>query len=335
MMTGLRPARGAGILPPRPQLEAAVRDLIRPRVPPGRDGGWVRSALATIDRGGIHVLTRDMPQYPDAFLELPDPPRVVFAIGRLEILRTPMVAVVGTRSCTGSGREAAARIARGIAAAGVTVVSGLALGIDGAAHQAAGASRTVAILGCGVDVAYPPRHRDLQREIARAGLLLSEQPPGAPAIGFHFPMRNRMIAALASGVVVVEAPHRSGALRTVEHALRLSRPIFVVPGPLGERAAAGSNELIHDGAMLVTTAREVLDELDLPLPPDDFEEDVPPPDLSGVGLALWRSLGAGPRHVDELTAELGLPAHQGLASLLALEVQGYARQLPGMRFVRD
>lgn len=300
-----------------------------------RADGWARRALWTIERGKIHVLTPDMPHYPASFQHLASPPYALFAAGRLDLLRTPMVAVVGTRSCTSYGLDVATRLARGLADAGVTVVSGLALGIDGAAHRAAGAHRTVGVLGCGLDVWYPPRHRGLQRDIARRGLLLTEQLPGAPPEGFNFPRRNRMIAALGLGIVVVEAPHRSGALITAKHALELGRHVFAVPGPLGATASAGANALIRDGAVLVTEAREILEALELPVPEQASDPAAPPSDLHGVALALWSALGHQPRHVDDVASAVGLEPGQSLASLLALELQGHARQLPGMRFVRS
>lgn len=337
----MSPARGP-VRPARAELEALVRALALPgvrsgRVPgaAGRAEGWARTALATIDRHGLHVLTPHMPAYPPSFRHLADPPRALFAVGRLELLDSPMVAIVGTRSCTAVGRDLAGRIARGIAAAGATVVSGLALGIDGAAHRGAGPDSTVAVLGCGLDVPYPLQHRSLQRDIARHGLVVTEQLPGAPAVAFHFPRRNRLIAALGLGLVVVEAPVKSGALITVRHALELGRPVFAVPGAVGSLASAGTNALIRDGAVLVTSAWEVLEGLSLPLPPAGADADGPPDELYGVGLALWRAIGPGIRHVDELAAEVGLDVCQSLASLLALEIQGHARQLPGMRFVRD
>jgi DNA processing protein len=318
--------------------------------------GWAGTALATIERRGFHVLTPGMDDYPEAFHHLDRPPYAVFAAGRLELLREPLVAIVGTRSCTQHGRATARRIAKGLATRGVTVVSGLALGIDGAAHAAAGHTRTIAVLGCGLDVPYPLSHQALQRDIGRHGLLLSEQLPGAPAAPYHFPLRNRMIAALAAAVVVVEAPTRSGALITARIALDLGRPVFAAPGPLGAPSTDGTNALLRDGGILITSAREILDTLRLPITAaadraadsagdpagggtdssrgDDEEEESPPDELFGVGLAIWRCLGDDPRHVDDVAAALALDPRQTLASLLSLEVQGFARQLPGMRFVR-
>lgn len=320
--------------------EAAVRALAAeawPALPVAerhRLAGWARAALRTIRAEDVHVLTPTSPSYPTGLTHLHDPPYVLFARGRLDLLETPMVAVVGTRRCSAYGVGMARRIAAGIAASGATVLSGLATGIDAQAHTVAGPGRTVGVLGCGVDVVYPHANRRLQESMARDGLLLSELLPGTPPARHHFPRRNRMIAALAQGVVVVEAPVKSGALITARLALELGRPVFVVPGEVGKAEAAGGNALIRDGGTLVTSGREVLEALELPLPPPGVEEEVPPVELYGVGLALWRTLGHEPRHVDEVAAAVGLDPHQGLASLLSLEIMGHARQLPGLRFVR-
>ncbi len=299
-----------------------------------RAGGWARRALETIEAEHVHVLVPGDGHYPERLLQVPHPPCPLFARGRLELLEAPMVAVVGTRRCTPYGRDAARRIAGGIASAGVIVISGLARGIDGEAHAAAGPARTVAVLGCGIDVVFPVDHRSLQEAIGVEGLLVTEQLPGAPPAAHNFPRRNRIIAGLARGVVVIEAPVKSGALSTARKAVDAGQDVFAVPGPIGTRSSAGSNALIRDGATLVTSAREVLLGLKLPLPQDGFEEEVAPRELEGQGLALWRVLGREPRHVDEISTEVGLEPHRSLASLLALEVRGHARQLPGLRFVR-
>jgi DNA processing protein len=351
-LPGVGSARITRVVRKKAPLRMLARQ-VRSRLPEGearKAEGWARTALATIQRRGLHVLTPGMDDYPDEFHHLDAPPYAVFAAGRLELLRTPLIAIVGTRSCTAQGRATARRIARGIAATGATVVSGLALGIDGAAHRAAGPARTIAILGCGVDVSYPLPHRALQRDIGRDGLLLSEQLPGAPAAPYHFPQRNRLIAALAAALVVVEAPARSGALITARYALDLGRPVFAVPGPLADAPTEGTNALLRDGGILITSAREVLETMRLPLTPVSDapasggagpdrsaaeQEDAPPDELFGVGLAIWRCLRHSPRHIDDLVADLGLDPRQTLASLLSLEVQGFARQLPGMQFVRS
>lgn len=316
-------------------LEALVRQ-VEARLPEARwerARGWARSALRTILRDGVHVLLPGMAAYPVALEALADPPLPLFGRGRLELLETPLIAVVGTRKMTPYGRESAHRIATGLARAGVTVVSGLALGVDGTAHRAAGPSRTVAVLGCGVDVVYPKAHAELQAAIGREGLLLSERLPGSPPARHHFPARNRIIAGLSRAVVVVEAPHRSGALSTAAHGREQGRAVFAVPGPIGARTSEGTNALIRDGGTLVTSAREILEWAGLGVPPAGGE-DIAPAELEGQALALWRALDLEPRHADDVSARAGLEPRHGLASLLALEIRGYARQVSGLRFTR-
>jgi DNA processing protein len=242
------------------------------------------------------------------------------------------VAVVGSRRHTGYGADAATAIAGGASRAGVVVVSGLARGIDAAAHAAALEGGTIAVLGCGVDVEYPRENARLQARIAGEGLLLSEFAPGTPALPFHFPRRNRIIAALARGVVVVEATAKSGSLITVDHALDLGRDVFAVPGPIGSDTSAGTNALIRDGARLVESAEQLLEELGL-LPEQPILPPPPPAPLAGeAGIA--GALSREPRHLDELAAVCGVTPAGALVALLELELAGKARQLAGARFVR-
>lgn len=307
----------------RGRLDTATRD---------RCDGWAARALAAV-RGGLHVLVPGYRGYPERLLDLDVPPPILFARGDLSLLDDPAVAVVGTRRCTQDGTRTAERIAAGVASAGAVVVSGLALGIDAAAHGAASPRRTIAVLGCGVDVIYPRANRALQEAIGREGLLVSERLPGTPPYPYLFPERNRIIAALSSAVVIVEAPARSGALITADCARVLGRPVFAAPGPLGVPAYEGSNSRIRDAlAVLITGPEEVLKAIGVAVPSD--LADLAPPELEGVGLALWRAVGAGAVHADDLAEAVGLEPGQGLASLLALEIQGHLRQLPGMRFVR-
>lgn len=295
--------------------------------------GWSTRALATIERAPLHVLVRGFPGYPERLEELDCPPPVLFARGHLSLLDEPIVGVVGTRGSSADGRVTAERIAGGLAAAGVVVVSGLARGIDAVAHRAASPRRTIGVLGCGVDVVYPRENERLQEAIGRDGLLLSERPPGTPPHPYLFPERNRIIAALSRGLVVVEAPLKSGALITADYALAMRRPLFAAPGPLTSARYAGSNDRIREGqAKLVTGPEDVLRDLGMAVPVD--LGDRPPPELEGVGLALWRAVGHGTPHADDLAEAVGLDPQQGLASLLALEIQGHLLQLPGMRFVR-
>lgn len=299
--------------------------------------GWVERALETIARWGVAVLKRESAAYPAVLRELHDPPALLFALGRLELLGRPAVAVVGSRHPTVYGAQAAAMLAADLSRAGVVVVSGMARGIDGAAHAAALGGGTIGVLGCGIDVVYPPEQAPLYERVAGEGLLLSEFLPGEPPLPHHFPRRNRVIAALARGVLVVEATERSGAMATVRHALELGRDVYAVPGPIGRPTSAGTNRLIQEGAKLVTTAADVLEELGMAAAAPGGETSAPPgppAGLAGDRLALWAALGDEPCHVDVIAAACGIRSEAALVALLDLELLGHARRLPGMQFVR-
>lgn len=298
----------------------------------------VHRALSLLDRGGAELLVEADPRYPSSFLELPDPPPLIFARGRLELLDRPAIAMVGTRRPTRYGRDAARALAGGISRAGLVVVSGMARGIDGEAHHAALEGGTIGVLGCGIDVVYPHEHARLFEMVANSGLLLSEFPPGAPPLQYHFPQRNRLIAALSLGVLVVEAARGSGSLITVDHALDLGREVMVVPGPIGRESSMGSNELFRDGATPILGVADILGALGLSAPEREAEEEGEvgsgPPPLEGEALRLWLAAGEEPRHTDELAAEAGIDSATALARLLELELEGHIRRLSGQRFIR-
>lgn len=249
----------------RAVLDLGTRELGRAAVSARGDPRLqerARRALAEIDRAGDRVLVVDRPGYPHALLQgLYDPPPVLFARGRLGLLERPAIAVVGSRRHTEYGAGAAERIARELAESGLVVVSGLARGIDGIAHRAALDGGTIAVLGCGVDVVYPKENARLYERIAEEGLLLSEFPHGTPPLAHQFPKRNRVIAGLARGVVVIEATEDSGSLITAGQALNMGREVYAVPGPIGRDTSRGSNLLIQAGAKLVMCAADVLEEL--------------------------------------------------------------------------
>lgn len=313
--------------------------------------GRVERALRTIGERGIEVLVERDPRYPVSLRELTDPPPLLFALGQLELLDRPALAIVGARQPTAYGKEAARVLAYGVARAGVVVVSGMARGIDGIAHRAAldAEGGTIGVLGCGIDVIYPREHERLFEWVATRGLLLSEFVPGEPPERYHFPRRNRLIAALAAGVLVVEASRRSGSLITADHAADLGRDVLAVPGPIGLEASAGNNELIRDGATVVLEVSDALAVVGIdsangeagtpPWPHASLGAErsspvPPPPELEGETLALWRVLSDEPRHAEVLAAACGLDPARALVQLLALELGGHARQLAGLRFVR-
>ncbi len=304
-------------------------------------------SLAWLERSDVAVVVRGAPRYPPVLEQLRDPPRLLYLRGRRELLDPTAVAIVGSRRCTEYGADAAHALAAGLARAGVVVVSGLARGIDARAHEGAlsvGGTSTIAVLASGVDVPCPPENERLQQRISEEGLLVTEFDPGTPGMGFHFPMRNRIVACLARGVVVVEAPHKSGAMITVRHAIDLGREVFAVPGPIGRPTSEGTNNLLLEGAGPVTCVRDILDVMNgvrgerspHPARIDARLAPAPPPEPGGgtVGesdpaLTLLRG---GPLHLDDLARELALTPAEAATRLLALEIDGSVRQLPGLRF---
>lgn len=277
------------------------------------------SAMERAERAGARILASEDEEYPAALRDLPDSPPVLFAIGDLALLRAPCIAIVGTRRATSYGERVTSELAAALARAGVTIVSGMARGIDGAAHCAAlsASGATAAVLGTGVDVAYPAAHRALHEEIAARGLLLSEELPGDRATGGSFPKRNRLIAALARATIVVEAPHRSGALITATHALELGRDVAAVPGPVDVPQNAGTNALLRDGAIMITDIADALALAGASAPAAHGEAPV-----DATLRAVWDALDAPAPDLDSLAARAELPARRCLAAVTALELQG-------------
>jgi DNA processing protein len=290
------------------------------------------------DRTKYRILPMTSPFYPSSLRELTDPPPLLFLRGREELLHRPAVAVVGSRKATEVGRRTAEALGRILAQAGVTVVSGLALGIDGAAHEGAlqAGGDTVAVLGSGLDVVYPPGHRKLFRTMATRGLLVSEFLPPEPSLPHHFPRRNRIIAALTRAVVVVEAARQSGAFITVDHALDLGRDVLAVPGSVESPLSEGTNALLKEGAKVLPTPKDILPELEElfggSLPGGASQEGDPPPSVPPHLRPLLAALTREPQGVDALALEARLPSSEALAGLLSLELDGWALQCPGLRF---
>ncbi len=297
------------------------------------------------------ILEINQPNYPDALRALPQPPPVLHLRGRLELISRPGIAVIGTRAHSTYGRDATVSLVVGLVRAGYTIVSGLARGIDGIAHRTAleVGGDTVAVLGTGIDVPYPAEHDELFRAIAEHGCLVSEFPPGTPPHKWHFPRRNRIIAGLSRGVLVVEAPEKSGAMITAEYALEEGKEVFAVPGPIYNPTSAGTNRLIKEGAALVTSAADILRILESrtgePLPEplavglnlDDLEARLArEPDAGASELArrVWDGLNGAARGVDELADELGAAPEALAAALLELELAGLVERRPGPRYVR-
>ncbi len=285
-------------------------------------------------RAGVRLLTIEDAAYPRLLREAPGAPPLLYVRGSLSAADDRAVAVVGTRSPTAYGREATRHLAGALAQGGITIVSGLALGVDAIAHTAAleAGGRTVAVLGCGVDRPYPERNRALAERIVARGALVSDYPLGTVPAAANFPPRNRIISGLSRGTLVVEAGARSGALITVEFALEQGREVLAVPGPIFSRQSEGTLQLIRDGAALVACADDVLNALDMRV--SDLQHtawaELPADPIEAAVLA---QLSHEPRHIDELGRTAGLPAATVAATLALLELKGLARQAAPLQYV--
>ncbi len=301
---------------------------------PDPDRRAVERDLAWLALPGRHLLALADPAYPARLREIPDPPPLLFVTGDPALLATPQVAVIGSRNQSLGGREQAESLARGLAAAGVTVTSGLALGIDGAAHHGAlaGGGYTVAVAGTGPDRIYPAHHHALAREIVAHGAVVTEFPTGTPPRPEHFPRRNRIISGLSLGVVVVEAALRSGSRITARHAADQGREVFAVPGSVRNPLARGCHALLRDGAKLVETVEDILEELDpgfLRAPAPDPGCAAPGPGTDATQRQVLEALGHDPAPVDHLVERTGLTADAVSAILLTLELRGLVASAPG------
>ncbi|MCX7898337.1 MAG: DNA-processing protein DprA [Rhodocyclaceae bacterium] len=292
----------------------------------------VAAALAWSQLPGNRILTWADQDYPQSLLTIPDPPLLLYAKGRTELLNRPMLAIVGSRNGSRQGLENATSFAQALAAQGFTIVSGLALGCDAAAHR--GALRedasTIAVIGTGCDRIYPAAHAELAREIAEKGCLVSEFPLGTPPLPANFPRRNRIIAGLCKGCLVVEAAKQSGSLITARLAAEFGREVFAIPGSIHSPLAKGCHALIKQGAKLVECAEDVLEELGLPPPP--AVRAAPPEEEDGDPVLA--ALGHDVCDFDTLAERCALSAEALQAHLLALELSGRIEVLPGRRYQR-
>lgn len=346
---------------------AARRELLGARLaeqlaaPPAGFEALLQRTLAWLaqadpQQGERAVLTLGDPRYPARLLEIPDPPLLLYACGQLDCLQRPALAVVGSRHPSAQGADNARVFACALSQAGLTVVSGLALGIDGAAHEGGllGEAGTIAVIGTGLDRVYPRSHLDLAHRIVRQGLLLSEFPLGTAPLAANFPQRNRIISGLALGTLVVEAALQSGSLITARLAAEQGREVFAIPGSIHSPQARGCHALIRQGAKLVESTQDILEELHLAAPiaatpaaPPLAQAASPgmlaPPDLpaasrhaptSGQVDPILDALGHGPATLDALQARTGWSTADLSVHLLDLELGGQVERLPGQLFQR-
>ncbi len=307
----------------------------------------IRKEMQAARKAGARLICYGEATYPKALTEIPDPPPVLWAIGDISLLQRPMVALVGARNASSLGTRMARKMAADLAAKGMVVVSGLARGVDTAAHTAALPGGTIAVQAGGVDVIYPVENTALADSIAKQGLRLSEDPIGLQPQARHFPKRNRIISGLSKAVVVIEAAARSGSLITARNALDQGREVLAVPGHPFDGRASGTNMLIRDGATLVRSAADVMEAIAEPAaPPTPHVEQVPaappapaaapesPPrrklrDMNNLHNEILQRLGPSPLAEDQLIRDLDLPARKVSPEVVALELEGKITRVPG------
>jgi DNA processing protein len=300
----------------------------------------IASAIAWAKEPGRSIVTLADPAYPRALLEIADPPSLLYVLGRPELLNRPLLSIVGSRSPTPQGVHNAEQFARALSEAGLAIVSGMALGIDAAAHRGALAAHgdTIAFIGTGIDRIYPARNRELAHKIGTKGAIVSEFPLGTPALASNFPRRNRLISGIARGVLIIEAAIESGSLITARLAAEQGREVFAIPGSIHSPQARGCHRLIKEGAKLVETAQDVLEELcwTAPaLPVSSSPETAASNPNPGSDVDILPLMGYDPCTLDDLVSRSELAADVLSATLLRLELEGRIASLPGGCYQRQ
>ena len=330
---------------PQRVLEASVREICKVEDVGEITASTIKSQVnykeaerqvKILEKSGCGWMAFTDADYPKRLRQISDPPPYLFIKGSLTEADELAFALVGSRQATDYGKSITQKIASELVAKGITIVSGLATGIDSYAHKAAleAGGRTVAVLGCGLDIIYPSENKILAKKIEAQGALVSEFLFGTEPIAENFPKRNRIISGLSLGVIVVEAPAKSGALLTAQYALEQNREVFAVPGNLGKKTSEGANNLIKQGAKLVTKGEDILEELNLAtaVTAKEFKKQLP--ELAEQEKAIYQVLSAEPIHIDKLAQESNLSISETLTGLLNLELKGLVRQRSGKLFVR-
>jgi len=317
-------------------LDKVVRAPIASAIAAGPDTDAIAPTLTWLEDPFNHIVTLADPDYPRGLLEMSDPPPLLYVKGRRELLNHPALAIVGSRNATPQGLANAEHFAHFLSDSGLCIISGMALGIDGAAHRGAlqGASSSIAVVGTGLDIVYPARHRDLAHELAQRGALISEFAIGTPSKAQNFPRRNRIISGLSRGCLVVEAALQSGSLITARLASEQGRDVFAIPGSIHSPLAKGCHYLIKQGAKLVESAQDILEELGYPAVAAPTLTCEPYAEITGE-KKLMHCLGFDPVSIDTLVACSGLTSDSVCAILLSMELGGHASSLPGGLFQRS
>jgi len=288
---------------------------------------------------GINIITYYDPDYPLHLKEIAQAPWVIYTIGDTDLLEQPALAIVGTRNPTNYGKIVASRLAKELADSTFVVVSGLARGIDSIAHSGALSANgpTIAVLGSGIDIIYPKENQKLYNEIAAKGLVISEYPPGTPPHPGHFPQRNRIISGISHGTIIVEASMKSGSLITAQFALDQSREVFAIPGPITSKQSLGTNSLIKQGAKLVQTIDDILDELPYLKPANtntntkgNYTEK-----LTEIEILVFEKIDYNPIHIDEIYSQLDLNLSEIYEALFSLQLKNRVKQISGGLYIKE
>lgn len=316
-----------------------IREDIARSIFEKRYSGDPEKELRKAEAHGARILTYSDPEYPSLLKEIHDPPMVLYLKGNDIPDNRTFIAVVGSRNSTSYGQKAAEKIGQGLARRGLGVVSGMARGIDSSSHWGCldGKGFTIAVLGTGIDILYPPSNRRLYDQIAEKGTIMSEFPMGAPPVPNNFPMRNRIISGLCRATVIVEATKNSGSLITASLALEQGREIFAVPGSINSFKSTGCHFLIKQGAGLIENADDILEALGMnypSVPKTDTFREMPPDPMDDVESTLYNIIGDYPVHIDQIAREGNMAPGEVSSLLMKMELKGLIRQLPGKMFVR-
>ncbi|MEZ0232575.1 MAG: DNA-processing protein DprA [Methylophilaceae bacterium] len=321
---------------PVSEVRKIVSDAVAQAIAKGPDIDGANPTLKWLEQEHNHLITLADAEYPQLLLEIPDPPPLIYAKGQLERLKQPCLAIVGSRNSTTQGEKNAEDFAHALSQHGLCIVSGMALGIDGAAHRGAlkANGSTIAVVGTGLDIVYPAKHRDLAHQIVERGLIISEFPLGTPSRAQNFPRRNRLISGLSLGCLVVEANTKSGSLITARLATEQGREVFAMPGSIHSPVAKGCHELIKQGAKLVDDISDIISEFGDKLSPISAQDSMVTTTLETTADPLLECMGFDPISMESLVEESGLTSDNLSAMLLVLELENKVASLPGGRYQR-
>ncbi|MEO0294122.1 MAG: DNA-processing protein DprA [candidate division WOR-3 bacterium] len=294
----------------------------------------IKNQIRALQDHKVKIITVLSKEYPEPLKEIEDAPPILYCKGNLFSDDSNAIAIIGTRKATDYGRTVARNLAKELSERGITIISGLASGIDTQAHLGAllSGGRTIAVMGTGIDFVYPPSNRNLAKKIVENGALLTELPPNSPALPYHFPSRNRIISALSKAVIVVEASLQSGVFSTVRWALEYGKDVYAVPGDINRKSSMGTNELLKNGAFPLTSYEDLLNNTKLSV---KEKEEKRIPALDEKEQKLFEVLNTMPKSIDLLVKEVGYTPQVVIATLASLEIKGLVRELPGKRFIKE